>query len=112
METESRAEHIRRLADDGAGNLRPLNDIEQAVYDEFANFAQITTNPAALPGDAELRPSGFFTDPQDLEQYLQGGGMVSTESGEYVPLSWVWLLEVYDETLDQLTYQVYIEAES
>jgi hypothetical protein len=112
MTDETRAEHIRRLADDGAGGLKDLSEIEQALEDEFANFGQIATDPATLPPDAGIRPSGYFTDPQDLQEYLETGGLVSTVNGENVPLSWVWLLQEYDDTLDEITYQVYIEEDS
>ncbi len=112
MASETRAEYILRMAKDGGGLLRDLTEIEQAVYDEFALYAQITSDPGVLPSDIQIRPSGFFTDPQDLQQYLEAGGLFSTEGGVNVPVSWVWLLETFDEVLQQVTYQVYIQDTS
>lgn len=109
---ETKPEEIRRLADDGTGNLRSEAEIETALQSEFPQFGQVITNPGELPGDASIRATGYFTDPDDLKEWLEVGGMYSTAAGEYVPLSWVWLHEVYDEGLQEYTYQVYIEDDS
>lgn len=109
---ETRAEYIRRIADDGAGGLATSGEIEIALDVEYAKFGQVTENIGDLPTDAHIRARGLFTDPQDMREYLERGGLVSTSGGEYQPLSWVWILKSYSDLLQEYTYQVFIRDTS
>lgn len=109
---ETGPEFTRRIADDGTGNLRSEAAIEQALRDEMGIFAQVDGDLGNFPSDANIRPKGFFTDPEDLREYLELGGLVATQGGDYIPVTWIWLHEVYDDTLEEWTYQVYIQEDT
>ena len=109
---ETRPEYIRRMADDGAGGVASPEDIDIALGVEFAKFGQVTENIGDLPTDAHIRARGLFTDPDDMREYLERGGLVSTSGGEYQPLSWVWILKSYSDLLQEYTYQVFIRDTS
>jgi hypothetical protein len=110
--SENEAERIRRLADDGSGGLADVSQIASSVESEFARYGQVITDLADLPADANIRARGYFVDPGDLLEYLERGGMVSTQNGQYVPVSWVYLYKTWNEGLQEYTYQVYIRDTS
>lgn len=110
---ETRPEYIRRMADDGVGGLATPSEIEDNVDASFDNLATVVTDVESLPETTTIRPSGAFSDAQSLFEYLHAGGLVVTdESGNVAPIGFVWLVQYFDDILQQEVWQVYIDEDT
>lgn len=110
---ETTPEHINRMADDGAGNLRLPPAIEAQIETEFSELGTVITDPDDLPANTSIRLSGGFTDSQDALGYLERGGLATvTETGEHLPTSFVYFVQYWDEVLFEYVYQTYISDDS
>ncbi len=113
VKDETTPEHINRMADDGAGNLRSASAIETAMEAEFAELGNVVTSPAGIPADASIRPAGAFTDAQDALGYLERGGLVTvSDAGDNIPVGFVYFHQVWDEVLYEWVYQIWIDENS
>lgn len=110
--TEEKSEYIRRMADDGLGNLADDSEIQDNISDDLATLGVVTDVLEDVPSSATIRASGLFSDSQDALEYLELGGLVSTVDGENVPMSFVYFYEYYDDDLQADMYQVYIDEDS
>lgn len=110
---ESKAEYIRRMADDGLGGLASLPDVEQAISDSFEELGEVVAIPGDLPGTATIRPSGSFSDAEDAREYLDRGGLLAVDAaGNVEPIGFVWFLMEFDEVLQQVIWTVYIDEDT
>jgi hypothetical protein len=110
---ESKAEYIRRMADDGTGALEDVPGIEANISASVEDVAQVVTDVADLPNTTTIRLNGTFSDASDLHEYLEAGGLVVTDgSGNTEPIGFVWVLEEFDDILYQTMYQVYIDEDT
>ncbi len=110
--TEEKSEYIRRMADDGAGNLASDSQIQDNISEAMALLGNVTTDPDDIPVGASIRASGLFTDSADALEYLELGGLVATSGGDNIPLPFVHFLYYYDDDLQEEVYQIYISDES
>lgn len=110
--TEEKSEYIRRMADDGLGDLASDAEIQDNITLDLESLGVVTTDPDDIPPSAGIRASGLFTDSQDALEYLELGGLVSTVNGQNVPLGFVHFLSYYDDDLQADVYQVYIDEDS
>lgn len=110
---ESKAEYIRRMADDGAGDLADLGEVETNIATSFSDVANVVTDPGDLPVTTSIRPNGSFTDAQSMREYLEQGGLVVTDgAGNLEPIGFVWALQEFDDILYQEVWTVYIDEDT
>jgi len=110
---EDRPDYVHRMADDGSGGLDTPAAIKSALSTEAANLGNVVTTVGALPGTAEIRPAGIFSDPMDVKEYLERGGLLVDDGlGNTAPQSFVWLLEFYDDVLQTTVWQVYVDTDT
>lgn len=110
---ESKAEYIRRMADDGTGDLADLPEVEANVDASFADLGNVVASEAELPSSATIRPNGSFSDAASLHVYLESGGLVVTDgAGNAEPIGFVWLVKEFDDILFEYLWQVYIDQET
>lgn len=110
---ETSPEYIRRMADDGAGDLADLPTVESNLSASFSDLGTVITDPGDIPGTASIRPNGVFTNADDLREYLDQGGLITYDTDEKaVPFSWIYILEAFDEVLQEQTWQVYIDSQT
>lgn len=73
----------------GAGEGDPLlsaTEIEAIVDGVVGQMGQLTDDPGEIPTTATARPRGAFDSPNDLQAYLERGGLVSVDdSGNIIP---------------------------
>lgn len=113
MPEETQAGHTGRMADDGMGQVDSEANIAANIASEFGTLGTVVTDESSLPMDASFRPAGRFTDAHDAETYLESGGLVLRDAfGNTIPFPWVYWLRVFDEILEEDTYQVYIRDDS
>lgn len=112
MVTEEKSEYIRRMADDGVGNLATDSEIQQNITDHMEQLGIVTTVIGDIPSSATIRASGLFTDSQDALEYLELGGLVAHDGSDNIPLGFVHFYFYYDDDLQADVYQVYIDEDS
>ncbi len=111
--SETKSQYIRRMSDDGVGGLASPAVIEAAIADSFDDIANVVTDVGDLPSTATIRPAGSFTDAESARQYLETGGLLTSDgAGNTEPLSFVWVLEEFDDILNQTVWTVYIDQET
>lgn len=107
---ESKAEYIRRMADDGLGGLDTLPGVKANISTSFEDLATVVTLSGDLPVTTTIRPNGSFSDAASLHEYLETGGLVVTDGGGFTePIGFVWLLKEFDDILEQYVWTVYID---
>lgn len=110
---ETSAEYMRRMADDGSGNLADLPTVEASLSASFGDLGTVVTDEAFLPGTTSIRPNGVFTNADDLREYLDQGGLIAYGSdGKSIPFSWVYILEQFDDVLQENVWQVHIDSDT
>lgn len=110
---ENKPEYVRRMADDGGGGLADLPEVEANLAASFEELALVVDDPADLPATTTIRPAGSFSDADSLKEYLDKGGLLVVDSsGNTEPIGFVWLLQMYDEVLEQDVWQVYIDEDT
>lgn len=110
---ESKAEYIRRMADDGLGDLASQSEVEANISASFAQLGTVVSDESLVPVSATIRPAGSFTDADSLHRYLEDGGLVVTDgAGNVEPIGFVWIVESFDDILFEITYQVYIDEDT
>ncbi len=110
---ESKGEYIRRMADDGSGNLASQALVDTNISDSFEELATVVTDIGDLPTTTSIRPNGTFTDAESCQQYLETGGLIVTDAAENVePIGFVWLLKEFDDILNQDIWTVYIDQDT
>lgn len=110
---ESKAEYIRRMADDGLGGLASQPEVETNISASFDQLGTVVSSASLVPGTATIRPAGSFTDADSLQVYLEDGGLVVTDgAGNVEPIGFVWIVEEFDDILYEMTYQVYIDEDT
>lgn len=109
---ETHDEYIRRMADDGTGNLASDSEVEQNLRDFTSLLGNVVGSPVDIPPDVDIRANGLFTSPDDLREYLERGGLISHDGTDYQPSPLVYILEEYDGDLGEWTFQVYIANDS
>lgn len=110
---ENKPEYIRRMADDGSGNLASQAQVDSNVDASFAELAQVVTDTGDLPVTTSIRPNGSFSDAESLHQYLETGGLIVTDvAGDAEPIGFVWLLKEWDPILLQYMWTVYIDSQT
>lgn len=111
--SESKSEYDLRMADDGFGGLATEEEIQDNITSSLADIANVVDDPEDLPSETSIRPNGFFTDANDLKEYLQNGGLLATdELGDAEPLSFVWIVWSFDDVLQSDVAQVYIQKDT
>lgn len=98
------------------------NEVDREIYrdnirSDFQSLGIVLDDVGDIPASATVRQSaGFFDDPMALLQWMLDGpgqGLVSfDEDNNPVPIGWLYLLESYDEDLDQWFYEVWIDQDS
>jgi len=84
-------------------------EIEDIVDGVVATLGSFFTDPQDLPATAIARPRGIFSDPHDLQSYLDGGGLMSySDAGNPVPNPVVNILKVTHPS-GLITYEVWID---
>lgn len=110
---EKSAEYIRRMADDGAGDLADLATVEANLSSSFDDLGTVVTDEVSIPSTASIRPNGVFLNADDFREYLDQGGLIAYGSdGKSIPFSWVYILETFDDVLQELSWQVYIDNDT
>ncbi len=108
---ETSPEYIRRMADDGAGNLADLPTVEGNLSASFDDLGTVVTSPASLPVTTSIRPNGVFANADDMREYLDSGGLIAYDTDTTsIPFSWVYILEEFDELLQEPLWTVYIDS--
>lgn len=92
----------------------PVEDILSAMDDSIASFANFHTSSSTLPADAQSRGNGIFSNPSDVEQYLDGGGLIFRDgsSGDTVINPIVHVVRRWSEAWGDYLYYVYIKDAS
>jgi len=100
----------------GADQGDPLlthEEIEAIVDNAVSQFGIFHTDPSTIPTTATARPRGAFSDPNDLQHYLNSGGLLSyDELGQPVPSPIVHVLKRNLEFNDDIIYEVWIDDET
>lgn len=111
--SETKSEYDLRMADDGFGGLASEEEIQDNITSSLDDIVNVVTDSGDLPVTTTIRPNGFFTDANDLKEYLQNGGLLATnESGDAEPLSFVWVVWEFDDVLQQDVALVYIDSDT
>lgn len=101
------------MADDGAGGLADPSAVAANVSASFEDLATVVTDIGDLPTSTTIRMSGVFSDASDLHEYLEAGGLIATDEDGYAePLGFVWLLQHYDDILEQEMWTVWIDQDT
>ncbi len=110
---ETKPEYVRRMSDDGVGDLATPAQVEAAILASFTELGEIATIPGDLPGTTTIRPSGSFSDAESAKEYLDRGGLlVVDDSGNVEPIGFVWFLQEFDDVLQQVVWTVYIDEDT
>lgn len=106
-------DYQRSLWDDGAGGLVDNATFQSRVHDDFGQMGTIYNDPSDVPITATVREAGRFSNPFDAMEYLNSGGLSATDdTGDLVPIGFVYLVEEYDDLLQAETFIVYIDEDT
>jgi len=90
-----------------------LGDIQDTLDSEIASFANFHTTTATLPSDATGRSNGVFSNPSDVEQYLDGGGLIFRDGDGTAAINpIVHVVRSWNEDWQDYLYYVYIKDSS
>jgi hypothetical protein len=110
---ETRKDLEHRHADDSSA-LGSTGFIQANIDADFALLGNIVTDLGDLPGDANPRGAGIWTDPKGAQTYLDdGGSLLHYESdGTPTPSGLVYFYRFEDEFTGEIFWEVYIKDES
>lgn len=104
---------IQRRATTGGGEgdtAQSSEDIRTYVLDELSAIGVIHDDLGDIPASASNRPNGTFRDIGDLEQYLDGGGLLLRDGdGNFIQNPIVHIFYHDDEFYDGDIYEVWID---
>lgn len=110
---ETPPQYIRRTATKGGGGLATEAEIQAKIQEDMESLGNVVTDIGDIPGTASARANGVFTDAESAMEYLETGGLVaSTDTGDYEPMSFVYLYQRFDAVLDCLVWEVYIDQDT
>lgn len=91
----------------------PVSDIQDNLDAEISLIANFHTSTTTLPSDATSRANGVFSNPSDVEEYLDGGGLVFRDgAGFYAVNPIVHVVRQFNDTWGDYLYYVYIQDTS
>jgi len=89
------------------------DEVETIVDGAIGLLGTLHTDPSTLPAGATARPRGAFTDPNDLQHYLNGGGLLSYgEGGETFHSPLVHILKRVAQFDQNIIYEVWIDDQN
>lgn len=110
---ETTPQYIRRTATRGGGGLASEAQIQANIQADMASLGNVVTDLIDIPGTASARANGVFTETEAMMDYLETGGLVaSTDTGDYEPMSFVYLYQRFDDVLNCLVWEVYIDEDT
>ena len=110
---ETKAEYIRRMADDGLGGLGSQAQVDANIASSFEDIAIVLTDEGDIPSSASSRTNGTFSDAESAHEYLERGGLVVTDgAGNTEPIGFVYVLKWFDDILNEWVWSVYIDDDT
>ncbi len=93
--------------------VEPTADIEDYIDTFFASLGTLTEDSGTIPGTATERPRGAFTDFNDMQQYLDSGGLTIYDgSGNLVPNPIVYIFKSQPTGSTKVIYEVWIDEDT
>ena len=97
----------------GAGEgdlLLTREEIEAGIDIAVQEMGTLHTDPSTIPGSATARPRGAFSNPNDLEAYLEGGSLLSYDgAGQLIPNPLVHILKTTVSSRAIPVYEVWVD---
>ena len=110
---ETRRDLEHRHADDSS-SLGDTTFIQGQIDADFSLLGNIITDLGDLPGDANPRGAGIWTDPKGAQVYLDDGGALLhyDSDGTPTPSGLVYFYRFTDPDTGEVFWEVYIKDES